>query len=109
MLLILQILSFIVRSFVYAVSHEPPDIENLLRLNPKVQPYANAVPSAVTKKVRKAILSHKVEGLRQCHSLRRHQKGEKSYFCLLTYKCSPNANAVPSDVTKKMKKAVFTS
>jgi hypothetical protein len=35
-----------------AVSQEPPDIENLLRLNPKVNPYANAVPSAVTKKVR---------------------------------------------------------
>jgi hypothetical protein len=34
------------------VSQEPPDIENLLRLNPKVPHYANAVPSAVTKKVR---------------------------------------------------------
>jgi hypothetical protein len=46
---------------VYAVSHEPPDIENLLLLNPKVQPYANAVPSAVTKKVRKAILTSSIK------------------------------------------------
>ena len=45
----------------YAVSHEPPDIENLLLLNPKVQPYANAVPSAVTKKVRKAILTSSIK------------------------------------------------
>jgi len=35
------------------VSHETQDIENLLSLNPKIKPYANAVPSAVTKKVKK--------------------------------------------------------
>eukprot|EP00088_Acartia_fossae_P032309 TRINITY_DN3308_c0_g1_i6.p1 TRINITY_DN3308_c0_g1~~TRINITY_DN3308_c0_g1_i6.p1 ORF type:complete len:1069 (-),score=295.18 TRINITY_DN3308_c0_g1_i6:247-3453(-) len=35
------------------VSFEPQDIENLLSLNPKIKPYANAVPSAVTKKVKK--------------------------------------------------------
>jgi dihydropyrimidine dehydrogenase (NADP+) len=35
------------------VSVEPQDIENLLSLNPKIKPYANAVPSAVTKKVKK--------------------------------------------------------
>jgi len=34
-------------------SKEPPDIENLLKLNPKTKPFANAVPSAVTKKVKK--------------------------------------------------------
>jgi hypothetical protein len=33
------------------VSREPPDIENLLKLNPRIKPFANAVPSAVTKKV----------------------------------------------------------
>ena len=33
------------------VSKEPVDIENLLKLNPKIKPFANAVPSAVTKKV----------------------------------------------------------
>ena len=37
---------------VQLVSKEPVDIENLLKLNPKIKPYANAVPSAVTKKVR---------------------------------------------------------
>ena len=36
---------------VQLVSKEPVDIENLLKLNPKIKPYANAVPSAVTKKV----------------------------------------------------------
>jgi len=35
------------------VSIDPPDIENLLNLNPKIKPYANAVPSAVTKKAKK--------------------------------------------------------
>lgn len=34
-------------------SKETPDIENLLKLNPRTKPYANAVPSAVTKKVKK--------------------------------------------------------
>ena len=33
------------------VSHEPPDIENLMKLNPRIKPFTNAVPSAVTKKV----------------------------------------------------------
>ena len=36
---------------VHLVSKEPPDIENLLKLNPRIKPHANAVPSAVTKKV----------------------------------------------------------
>jgi len=35
------------------VSKEPPDIENLLKLNPRIKPHANAVPSAVTKKAKK--------------------------------------------------------
>jgi hypothetical protein len=35
----------------FIVSQEPPDIENLLRFNPKVTNFANAVPSAATKKV----------------------------------------------------------
>ena len=34
------------------VSKEPPDIENLLKLNPRSKEHVNAVPSAVTKKVR---------------------------------------------------------
>ena len=33
------------------VSKEPVDIENLLKLNPRVNTHANAVPSVVTKKV----------------------------------------------------------
>ena len=33
------------------VSKEPVDIENLLKLNPRVNSHANAVPSVVTKKV----------------------------------------------------------
>ena len=33
------------------VSKEPVDIENLLKLNPRIKTHANAVPSAVTKKV----------------------------------------------------------
>lgn len=32
------------------VSRELPDIENLLKLNPRVEPYSNLVPSAQTKK-----------------------------------------------------------
>jgi len=35
------------------VSKEPPDIENLLKLNPRIKQHANAVPSAVTKKAKK--------------------------------------------------------
>ena len=35
------------------VSHDTPDIENLLSLNPRTKPFANAVPSVVTKKVKK--------------------------------------------------------
>ncbi len=38
---------------VYSVSHDPKDIEDLLALNPKVQHFANAVPSIVTKKAKK--------------------------------------------------------
>ena len=37
---------------VQLVSKEPVDIENLLKLNPRVKTHANAVPSVVTKKVR---------------------------------------------------------
>ena len=33
------------------VSKDPPDIEDLLSLNPRTPKYANAVSSAVTKKV----------------------------------------------------------
>ena len=36
---------------VQLVSREPVDIENLLKLNPRIKPHANAVPSIVTKKV----------------------------------------------------------
>jgi hypothetical protein len=35
------------------VSKDPPDIENLLALNPRIKPWANAVPSVVTKKAKK--------------------------------------------------------
>jgi len=35
------------------VSKEPPDIENLLKLNPRIKSHANAVPSAITKKAKK--------------------------------------------------------
>jgi len=35
------------------VSQEPPDIENLLFLNPRIKPFTNAVPSVVTKKAKK--------------------------------------------------------
>jgi len=38
---------------VQLVSKEPPDIENLLKLNPRIKTHANAVPSAVTKKAKK--------------------------------------------------------
>ena len=31
------------------VSFDPPDIENLMNLNPRVTKFANAVPSSVTK------------------------------------------------------------
>ena len=40
------------------VSYDPPDIENLLALNPRTKPHANAVPSAVTKKVSVAAAAH---------------------------------------------------
>ena len=46
---------------VQMVSKEPVDIENLLKLNPKIKPYANAVPSAVTKKVRLELTSGLIE------------------------------------------------
>ena len=32
---------------------DPPDIENLLALNPRIKPFANVVPTTVTKKVKK--------------------------------------------------------
>ena len=35
------------------VSRDAPDIENLLSLNPRVKPFANAVPYVVTKKNKK--------------------------------------------------------
>jgi len=37
----------------YEVSRDPPDIENLLALNPKTKSYVNVVPTVVTKKVKK--------------------------------------------------------
>lgn len=36
-----------------SLTKDTPDIENLMGLNPKIKPYANAVPSAVTKKAKK--------------------------------------------------------
>ena len=42
---------------VQLVSQEPVDIENLLKLNPRIKPHANAVPSIVTKKVREVLLA----------------------------------------------------
>lgn len=33
------------------VSRDPPDIEDILKLNPKIHRYANAQPSVVTKEV----------------------------------------------------------
>ena len=35
------------------LSHDPKDIEDLLALNPRVQKFARAVPSVVTKKAKK--------------------------------------------------------
>ena len=35
------------------LTRDPPDIENLLALNPRTKPFANAVPSAVTRKNKK--------------------------------------------------------
>ena len=35
------------------LTKDPPDIENLLALNPRVKNYANAVPTVVTKKNKK--------------------------------------------------------
>ena len=35
------------------LTQDPPDIENLLALNPKIKPYVNVVPTVVTKKVKK--------------------------------------------------------
>ena len=50
------------------VSKDPPDIENLLALNPRVKPYANAVPSVITKKVKKHWKRNadKAENLKGC-------------------------------------------
>ena len=35
------------------LTKDPPDIENLLALNPRVKSHANAVPTVVTKKNKK--------------------------------------------------------
>ena len=35
------------------LSYDPEDIEDLLALNPKVKPFASAVPTVVTKKAKK--------------------------------------------------------
>ncbi len=35
------------------LTKDTPDIEDLLLLNPRTKPYANAVPSVVTKRVKK--------------------------------------------------------
>ena len=35
------------------LTKDPPDIENLLALNPRVKSHANALPSVVTKKNKK--------------------------------------------------------
>ena len=35
------------------LTKDPPDIENLLALNPRVKSHANAVPSVITKKNKK--------------------------------------------------------
>ena len=35
------------------LTKDPPDIENLLALNPRVKSYANAVPTVLTKKNKK--------------------------------------------------------
>ena len=50
------------------VSRDPPDIENLLGLNPRIKPYANAVPSVVTKKNKKHWKRNtdKAENLKAC-------------------------------------------
>ncbi len=36
-----------------SLTRDPPDIESLLSLNPRTKPFANAVPSVVTKKNKK--------------------------------------------------------
>lgn len=36
-----------------SLSRDPPDIENILALNPRIKPYANVVPSAQTQKNKK--------------------------------------------------------
>ena len=50
------------------VSFDPPDIENLLSLNPRVTKFANAVPSSVTKVVKKKFKRNadKAENLTAC-------------------------------------------
>ena len=35
------------------LTKDPPDIENLLALNPRVKSHANAIPSVITKKNKK--------------------------------------------------------
>ena len=36
-----------------SLTRDPPDIENLLALQPKIKPYVNVVPTVTTKKVKK--------------------------------------------------------
>ena len=36
-----------------SLTRDPPDIENLLALNPRIKPYVNVVPTVTTKKVKK--------------------------------------------------------
>lgn len=50
------------------VSFDPPDIENLMAVNPKVKPFVNTVPSAVTKKKKLNYKrnANKAENLNSC-------------------------------------------
>ena len=36
-----------------SLTRDPPDIESLLALQPKIKPYVNVVPTVTTKKVKK--------------------------------------------------------
>lgn len=51
------------------LSKDPPDIENILALNPKIQKYANVVPTTKTK-------------IAKSHWKRNHDKKYSSYRCL---------------------------
>uniref|UniRef100_A0A914VY99 Dihydropyrimidine dehydrogenase [NADP(+)] n=1 Tax=Plectus sambesii TaxID=2011161 RepID=A0A914VY99_9BILA len=52
----------------YIVSRDPPDIENLLALNPTVKKTASLVPSAVTKKVKHNWKRNSDKGSTSCGS-----------------------------------------